>query len=131
MLYCHLFKPIPKDSTPSLTWLQTTNHLKYHYYRICCPNQIYLSSIRKLITRRIYLPNCRFCSQTSKKLCYQTREGLRDFFMIPTSQHYPYSLPFFQNYYKCPFYFPSFSHLPRLIILFIRNQVVGTSILKI
>jgi hypothetical protein len=29
MLNCHPFKPTPKDSTPSSTWLQTARHLKY------------------------------------------------------------------------------------------------------
>ncbi len=34
-----------------------------------------LQFIRKLVTRRICLPNSKLCTQTSKKLCYQTREG--------------------------------------------------------
>ncbi len=50
---------------------------------------------------------------------------------ISCSQHYPYSLPFFQNYYKRPLSLPSFYHLSRLIILFLFKEVVGTSILKI
>jgi hypothetical protein len=56
---------------------------------------------------------------------------LWNFSKISTSQHYPHSLQFFQNYYKCPFYFLSSYHLPRLIILFFLNKVVGTSIIKI
>ncbi len=47
------------------------------------------------------------------------------------STHYPYSLPLFQNYYKRPFYYPSFYHLPRLIILFLFKKVVGKNILQI
>ncbi len=61
--------------------------------------------------RIIYLPNCRLCTKTTKKLCYQTRKGLWNFFKILSSQHYPCSLPFFQKYYKYPIYSPSFHHL--------------------
>jgi hypothetical protein len=63
-------------------------------------------------------------------LYYQTKEGLWNFFKISSSQHYPYSLPFFQNY-KHPIYCPSFYHLPRLIIFLLPKKVVGTSIFKI
>ncbi len=64
-------------------------------------------------------------------MCYQTQEGLWNFSKISSSQHYPYSFPLFQNYYKRPFYFPSFYHLPRLIILFFLKKVVETSTFKI
>jgi hypothetical protein len=63
-------------------------------------------------------------------LCYQTQKGLWNFSKISRSQHYPYSFPFFQNY-KHPIYFFSFYHLPRLIILLLPKQVVGTNIFKI
>ncbi len=42
-----------------------------------------------------------------------------------------YSLPFIQKYYKHSIYFPSFHHLPRLIILLLSKKVVRTSILKL
>jgi len=64
-------------------------------------------------------------------LCYQTQKGLWNFFKISSSQHYPYSLPFFQKYYKHPIYSPSFHHLLKLVILFLLGKVVGTSIFKI
>ncbi len=54
-----------------------------------------------------------------------------NFFKTSSSQHYPYSLPFLQNYYKRPFYFPFFFHLPRLINPLFLMKVLGTSILKI
>ncbi len=54
-----------------------------------------------------------------------------NFSKISSSQHYPYSLPFFQIYYKRPFDSPFFYHLPRLIIHFLLKKVVGRSILKI
>ncbi len=60
-----------------------------------------------------------------------TRKGLWDFFKISTSQHYPYSLPFSQNYYKCPLYYPFAYHLLRLIILLFLNKDVGITFLKI
>ncbi len=61
-------------------------------------------------------------------MCYQTWEGLWNFSKISSSQHYPYSLPFFQNYYQHPFYSPSFYHLPRLIIFFLLKKVVFSRI---
>ncbi len=90
-----------------------------------------LQFIKKLTTRCTFLPNFKFCIQTSKKLCYQARKGLWNFSKISSSQHYLYSFPFFQKYYKHPIYSPSFHHLPRLIILLLPKKVMGTSILKI
>ncbi len=86
--------------------------------------------IRNLTTRCTFLPNIRLSTQTNKKLCYQTQEGLWSFSKISSSQHYPYSLPFFQKYYKHPIYFPSFHHLLRLIILLLPRKVVRTNIFK-
>jgi hypothetical protein len=43
---------------------------------------------------------------------------------ISSSQHYPYSLPFFQKYYNHPIYFPSFHHLLGLIILLLTRKVI-------
>jgi len=40
--------------------------------------------------------------------------------------HYP--PPFLQNYYKIFIYVPSFSPLPRLIIIFLFKKLVGTNI---
>jgi hypothetical protein len=37
----------------------------------------------------------------------------------------------FKTITRFPFYSPSFSQLPRLIILFLFNKLVGTNILKI
>ncbi len=93
--------------------------------------------IEKLATRHIYLPNSKLYTQTNKKLCYQIGEGYLFIYYyffnykISSSQHYPYSLPFFQKYYKHPIYSPFFHHLPRLIILFLSKKVLGTIILKI
>jgi hypothetical protein len=87
--------------------------------------------IKKLTTSCTFLPNLKLYSQTGKKLCYQTREGLWNFSKTSSFQHYPYSVPFFQHYSKCPFYFPSLYHLPRLITFIFPMKVVGTSILKI
>jgi len=87
--------------------------------------------IKKLVTRRIYLSNSKLYTQTNKKLCYQTQEGLWNFFKTSSSQHYPYSLPFFQKYYKHPIYYPSFHHLLGLIIILLPKKVVETNILKI
>jgi hypothetical protein len=57
--------------------------------------------------------------------------GFVNFFSkISSSQHYPYSLPFFQKYYKHPIYFPSFHHLLRLIIFFLSRTIIGIIILK-
>jgi hypothetical protein len=57
--------------------------------------------------------------------------GFMNFFSnISSSQHYPSSLPFFQNY-KHPICSPSFYHLLRLIILFLPKKIVGISIFKI
>ncbi len=64
-------------------------------------------------------------------MCFQTWEGLWNFSKTSSSQHYPYSLPFFQNYYKRPFYSPYFYHLPRLIIFLFPIKVVEISIFKI
>jgi hypothetical protein len=47
------------------------------------------------------------------------------------SQHYPYSLPFFQKYHNHLIYFASFHHLLRLIILLLLRKVMGTSFLQI
>ncbi len=64
-------------------------------------------------------------------MCYQTWEGLWNFSKISSPQHYPYSLPFFQMYYKYPIYSPFFHHLPRLIILLLQKKVVGINIFRI
>jgi hypothetical protein len=79
---------------------------------------------------RIWLPNSRLYTQTSKKLCYQTQKGLWNSSKILSSQHYPYSLSFFQKYYKHPIHYPLFHHLLRLIIFLLSRKVVGTNILK-
>ncbi len=57
--------------------------------------------------------------------------GFVKLFKISISQHYPYSLPFFQKYYNHPIYFPSFHQLLRLIIFLFPKKVVRTSILRI
>ncbi len=75
-------------------------------------------------TKRIFLPNPMFCTQTNKK-CYQTRDDLWNFSKISSFQHYPYSFPFSQNYYKHSFYFPSFYHLLRLIFFFPTKKGCG------
>ncbi len=85
----------------------------------------------KLAIRHTFLPNPKLYTQTSKRLCYQTWEGLWNFFKISSSQHYFYSLPFFQNYFKRPFYPPFVYHLPRLIMFFLLKKIVGKNILKI
>ncbi len=52
--------------------------------------------IRKLTTRHICLPNCKLCTLTSKKLCYQTREGLWNSSKISSFQHYFIHFYFFE-----------------------------------
>ncbi len=89
-----------------------------------------LQLIKMLITRRICLPNYKICTQTNKKLCYQTQEGLCNSSKISNSQHHPYSLPFFQKYYKHSIHSLSIHHLLKVIILLLPRKVVGISILK-
>jgi hypothetical protein len=58
-------------------------------------------------------------------LCYQTQEGLWNFSKTSSSEHYPYSPPFFQNYYSRPFYFLFIYHLPRINIFFPTKKNCG------
>ncbi len=59
---------------------------------MCCPNRACFSSLKKLITRFICLPNFRPYTQTNKKLCYQTRSSSKTF-KLPTLS---YLLLFFE-----------------------------------
>ncbi len=64
----------------------------------------------------------------TKKLRYKTREGLWAFSKVPTSQSittHPHS---FKTIIGFPFYSPSSSPLPRLILLFLFKKLVRTSI---
>jgi hypothetical protein len=48
-------------------------------------------------------------------------------FKLPTLSLLP---PFFQNYYKHPFYFLSFYYLPRVTILFLLKKVVRINVFQ-
>ncbi len=63
-------------------------------------------------------------------MCYQTQKGLWNFSKTSSSQHYPYSPPFFQNYYKHPFYSPFLYHLPRITIFFLLKKVMGINVFQ-
>ncbi len=90
----------------SSTWLQTSSHSKYYFYHIWCPHVTFLGSLKSQLqgasTYQILgfaLKPIRSCVTKPKKVC--------EFFKkISNSQHYPYSLPFFQKYCKHPIYFP-------------------------
>ncbi len=84
MLNYHSLKPTFKDLTPCSTWQQTSNHI--HYPNIGC-----FSS--KLVIRQFCLPNSKLCTQTSKKLYYQTWEGftkVENSIWLQTSSHLKY-----------------------------------------
>jgi hypothetical protein len=63
----------------------------------------------------ICLPNYKFCTKTSKKLCYQTQKGFWNSSKISISQHFP-TFYILLKYLKHPTHSPSFHHLLRLII---------------
>ncbi len=63
-------------------------------------------------------------------MCYQIRKGLWNFSKTSNSEHYPYSLPFFQNYYSHPFYSLFIYHLTRINIFFLLKKVVRTNIFQ-
>ncbi len=64
----------------------------------------------------------------TEKLCYETWEGLWAFSKVPTSQSittHPHS---FKTITIFPFYSPSSSPLPRLILLFLFKKLIRTNI---
>jgi hypothetical protein len=64
-------------------------------------------------------------------LCYQTRKGLWIFSKISSSQHYPYSFPFFQKYYKHPIYSPFFPPSTKINHFFLFLEGCGNKYFKI